>query len=131
MTFGSTAGCNIASVSEYFNLFDIRAVNPASGEVLTAIAEASLEQVARWIGHWQGYMPNRLPKGTLVAIAPRYKTASAQLSLAEAAAQGLVDKLGAQRVGGREQAQVASQGGADGEDGAFFSQLSAHWKKHW
>ena len=38
---------------------------------------------------------------------------------------------GAQRAGGREQAQVASQGGADGEDGAFFSQLSAHWKKHY
>lgn len=31
MTFGSTAGCNIASVQEYFNLFDIRAVNPESG----------------------------------------------------------------------------------------------------
>jgi len=31
MTFGSTAGCNVASVSEYFNLFDIRAINPASG----------------------------------------------------------------------------------------------------
>jgi TonB-dependent receptor len=31
MTFGSTAGCNIASVSEYFNLFDIRAVNPDAG----------------------------------------------------------------------------------------------------
>jgi TonB-dependent receptor len=31
MTFGSTAGCNVASVAEYFNLFDIRAVNPASG----------------------------------------------------------------------------------------------------
>ena len=38
---------------------------------------------------------------------------------------------GAQRVGGREQAQLASQGGADGEDGAFFGQLSAHWKKHY
>jgi hypothetical protein len=63
--------------------------------------------VARWIGHWQGYMPNRLPKGTLVAIAPHYKTASAQLSLAEAAAQGLVDKLGAQRVGGTRQALLA------------------------
>ena len=38
---------------------------------------------------------------------------------------------GAQRAGGREQAQVASQGDAGGEDGAFFSQLSAHWKKHY
>ena len=31
MTFGSTAGCDIAAVQEYFNLFDIRAVNPDSG----------------------------------------------------------------------------------------------------
>ena len=38
---------------------------------------------------------------------------------------------GAQRAGGREQAQMASQGGAGGEDGAFFNQLSAHWKKHY
>jgi len=38
---------------------------------------------------------------------------------------------GAQRAGGREQAQMASQGDAGGEDGAFFSQLSAHWKKHY
>ena len=38
---------------------------------------------------------------------------------------------GAQRAGGRERAQVASQGEAGGEDGAFFSQLSAHWKKHY
>ncbi len=38
---------------------------------------------------------------------------------------------GAQRAGGREQAQVASQGGAGGEDGAFFNQLSAHWKKNY
>jgi putative N6-adenine-specific DNA methylase len=38
---------------------------------------------------------------------------------------------GAQRAGGRERAQVASQGDAGGEDGAFFSQLSAHWKKHY
>ncbi len=38
---------------------------------------------------------------------------------------------GAQRAGGREQAQVATQVGAGGEDGAFFSQLSAHWKKNY
>ena len=38
---------------------------------------------------------------------------------------------GAQRAGGREQAQMASQGGAGRDDGAFFSQLSAHWKKHY
>jgi putative N6-adenine-specific DNA methylase len=38
---------------------------------------------------------------------------------------------GAQRAGGREQAQVASQGGAGGEDATFFSQLSAHWKKNY
>ena len=31
MTFGSTAGCDIAAVQNYFNLFDIRAVNPTSG----------------------------------------------------------------------------------------------------
>ncbi len=38
---------------------------------------------------------------------------------------------GARRAGGREQAQVASQGSAGGEDGAFFNQLSAHWKKNY
>jgi hypothetical protein len=57
--------------------------------------------VARWIGHWQGYMRNRLPAGTLVAIAPHYASASARLSLAEAAAQDLVEKFGAQRVPGQ------------------------------
>ena len=57
--------------------------------------------VARWIGHWQGYMRNRLPAGALVAIAPHYASASARLSLAEAAAQELVDKFGAQRVAGQ------------------------------
>jgi iron complex outermembrane receptor protein len=31
MTFGSTAGCDVSAVTQYFNLFDIRAVNPASG----------------------------------------------------------------------------------------------------
>lgn len=31
MTFGSTAGCDISAVQDYFNLFDIRAVNPDSG----------------------------------------------------------------------------------------------------
>jgi hypothetical protein len=63
--------------------------------------------VARWIGHWQGYMRNRLPRGSLIAIAPRYKSASAQLSLAESAAQGLVDKLGAQRIGGTRETLLA------------------------
>ena len=38
---------------------------------------------------------------------------------------------GAQRAGGREQAQMATQGGAGGEDATFFSQLSAHWKKNY
>ncbi len=38
---------------------------------------------------------------------------------------------GAQRGGGREQAQMAGNSGAGGDDGAFFSQLSAHWKKHY
>lgn len=31
MTFGSTAGCDVSAVAQYFNLFDIRAVNPTSG----------------------------------------------------------------------------------------------------
>ncbi|MCA1197796.1 TonB-dependent receptor [Sphingomonas sp. R647] len=31
MTFGSTAGCDVSAVTQYFNLFDIRAANPASG----------------------------------------------------------------------------------------------------
>ena len=38
---------------------------------------------------------------------------------------------GAQRAGGREQAQMAGNSGAGGDDGAFFSQLSAHWKKNY
>lgn len=38
---------------------------------------------------------------------------------------------GAQRAGGRERAQMAGNSGAGGDDGAFFSQLSAHWKKHY
>lgn len=59
--------------------------------------------VARWIGHWQGYMRNRLPAGTLVAIAPHYASASARLSLAEATAQDLVDKFGAQRLPGQRE----------------------------
>lgn len=56
--------------------------------------------VARWIARFAGHMRNRLPAGRLVAVAPHYASASAQLSLAEAAAQGLVDRLGAQRVAG-------------------------------
>ncbi len=31
MTFGSTAGCDVTAVANYFNLFDIRAVDPAAG----------------------------------------------------------------------------------------------------
>ena len=39
---------------------------------------------------------------------------------------------GSQRSGGgREQAQMAGDSGAGGDDGAFFSQLSAHWKKNY
>lgn len=30
MTFGSTAGCDVASIAQYFNLFDIRAVDPVA-----------------------------------------------------------------------------------------------------
>jgi hypothetical protein len=56
--------------------------------------------VARWIGGWAGYMRNRLPDGTLVAIAPQYKSASTRLSLSDAIAQGMVDKFGARRLAG-------------------------------
>jgi putative N6-adenine-specific DNA methylase len=38
---------------------------------------------------------------------------------------------GTQRAGGREQAQMAGNPASEGDDGAFFSQLSAHWKKHY
>jgi len=38
---------------------------------------------------------------------------------------------GAQRGGGREQAQMVNHAAGVGEDGAFFSQLSAHWKKNY
>ena len=45
-------------------------------------------------------MKNRLAAGRVIAIAPRYKSASARLSLAEATAQHLVATLGAQPVSG-------------------------------
>ena len=38
---------------------------------------------------------------------------------------------GAQRGGGREQPQMVNHAAGGGEDGAFFSQLSAHWKKNY
>ncbi|MEO7244806.1 MAG: CHAT domain-containing protein, partial [Rubrivivax sp.] len=63
--------------------------------------------VARWIGQWQGYMRNRLPTGKLFAVAPHYRSASTQLSLAEAAAQALVDGLGAQRWGATREQMLA------------------------
>ena len=44
-------------------------------------------------------MPNRLPKGKLLAMAPHYGI-GLELPLAEAAAQALVDKLGAKRLPG-------------------------------
>ena len=56
--------------------------------------------VARWIGHWQGWMRNRLPAGTLVAVAPRYQSASTRLTLAEETAKALVTTLHAQRLPG-------------------------------
>ncbi|MPZ45448.1 MAG: CHAT domain-containing protein [Betaproteobacteria bacterium] len=56
--------------------------------------------VARWIGRWQGYMRNRLEAGQVVAIAPRYRSASARLSLAELSAQQLVSTLDAKSVNG-------------------------------
>lgn len=31
MTFGSTAGCDVSSIAQYFNLFNIRAVDPVTG----------------------------------------------------------------------------------------------------
>jgi CHAT domain-containing protein len=45
-------------------------------------------------------MRNRLAAGRLVTIAPRYKSASARLSLAEATAERLVSSLGAKSVNG-------------------------------
>jgi hypothetical protein len=56
--------------------------------------------VARWIGRWQGFMRNRLPAGRLVTIAPKYPSASARLSLAEATAAQLVSSLGAEAMAG-------------------------------
>jgi CHAT domain len=55
--------------------------------------------VGRWIVRRAGHMPNRLPKGKLLAMAPHYGI-GLELPLAEAAAQALVDKLGAQRLPG-------------------------------
>jgi CHAT domain-containing protein len=56
--------------------------------------------VARWLLLYKGYMDNRLPKGSLLAMAPHYDVGR-ELPLAEAAAQALVDRLGAQRVQGK------------------------------
>lgn len=60
--------------------------------------------VARWIGDLQGLMSNRLKAGKLVVVAPRYASASTALSLAEASAEGLVQSLGAERIGGTRDA---------------------------
>jgi CHAT domain-containing protein len=56
--------------------------------------------VGRWIGRWRGYMRNRLAAGGLVTVAPKYKSASTRLSLAEATAQKLAAVFGARPVGG-------------------------------
>ena len=56
--------------------------------------------VARWIGRWNGYMRNRLAAGRVVTVAPKYRTASNQLSLAEATAARLRITFGADAVEG-------------------------------
>jgi hypothetical protein len=56
--------------------------------------------VARWLVSYKGYLENRLPKGRVLAMAPHYD-AGRDLPLAEAAAQALVDQVGAQRVDGK------------------------------
>ena len=56
--------------------------------------------VARWIGRWHGYMRNSLSAGRLVTVAPKYKSASMQLSLAESTAASLVSQLGAEALEG-------------------------------
>ena len=60
--------------------------------------------VARWIGRWHGYMRNRLSAGRMVTIAPKYPSASARLSLAEATAAQLVASFGAQAIDGTVEA---------------------------
>ncbi len=56
--------------------------------------------VGRWIGRWNGYMRNRLAAGRMVTIAPKYRSASTRLSLAETTAAALVAKFGAEAVDG-------------------------------
>jgi len=56
--------------------------------------------VGRWIGRWHGLMRNQLAAGRLVTVAPKYKSASARLSLAEATAAQLVATLGAEAIDG-------------------------------
>jgi hypothetical protein len=60
--------------------------------------------VARWIGRWHGYMRNRLPSGSLIAIAPHPRNPALQLPLAEAAARRLESSLGARRLPGTVEA---------------------------
>lgn len=56
--------------------------------------------VARWIGRYAGYLRNRLSAGRMITIAPRYKSASTRLSMAEATAAKLVQRFHAQAVAG-------------------------------
>lgn len=79
--------------------------------------------VARWIGRWHGYMSNRLPAGRVVAIAPKYRSASARLSLAEATADELVAKVGAVREGGTlaDLHKLLEQPGGDAVALLFFT----------
>jgi hypothetical protein len=56
--------------------------------------------VARWIEDYDGTPRNRLLAGRLVTIAPHYKSAKYQLSLAEVTAAKLVQQFRAERVAG-------------------------------
>ncbi len=50
--------------------------------------------VARWIGAYQGWLRNRLPKGEVVVVAPRYSTLATKLSKAEDTARQVLENGG-------------------------------------
>lgn len=59
--------------------------------------------VARWVAALKGMMRNRLPKGRLYTIVPRYKSASRALKRAEAEGEKLKTDYSAQVVEGKYQ----------------------------
>jgi hypothetical protein len=63
--------------------------------------------VARWVAALKGMMRNRLPKGRLYTIVPRYKSVSRALKRAEAEGEKLKNEYAAQVVEGKYQSVLS------------------------